>query len=134
MREIVCGRSRQFVTRVSDEDYEFLTQWLWTFAVSHKGNERLIYIRRSISVPDELHPRGRRNVTILMHQLIVRERMGLVQPTPRHTVHHEDGDSLNNQRGNLGWLSPKGQMDENRLRYARAAGQLDAPIGDVPFD
>lgn len=133
MREIICGRSRQYITRVSDEDYDLLTQWLWTFAVSHKGNERLIYIRRSISVPDAEHPRGRRNVTILMHRLIVTERMGLVQPTPRHTVHHEDGDSLNNQRGNLGWLSPKGQMDKNRLRYAREAGQLDVPLDEVPF-
>jgi hypothetical protein len=131
MREIICGRSRQYITRVSDEDYAFLTQWLWTFAVSHKFNERLIYIRRSISVRDG--DGIRRNVTILMHRLIVTERMGLVQPTPRHTVHHEDGDSLNNQRGNLGWLSPKGQMDENRLRYAREAGQLDAPLDEIPF-
>jgi hypothetical protein len=132
MREIVCGRSRQYITRVSDEDYEFLIKNLWTFARSHKGNDTLIYIRRSISVPDAEHPRGRRNVTILMHRVVI-ERMGLVQPTPRHTVHHEDGDSLNNQRWNLGWLSPKGQMDENRLRYARSAGQLDAPLDEIPF-
>lgn len=130
MREIVCGRSRQFITRVSDVDYEYLTQWLWTFARSHKGNDTLIYIRRSISVRDENGVR--RNVTVLMHRVVI-ERMGLVQPTPRHTVHHVDGDSLNNQRDNLGWLSPKGQMDENRLRYAREAGQLDAPIGEIPF-
>lgn len=130
MREILCGRSRQFITRVSDVDYEYLTQWLWTFARSHKGNDTLIYIRRSISVRDENG--ARRNVTILMHRVVI-ERVGLVQPTPRHTVHHVDGDSLNNQRENLGWLSPKGQMDENRLRYAREAGQLDAPIGEIPF-
>jgi hypothetical protein len=130
MREILCGRSRQFITRVSDVDYEYLTQWLWTFARSHKGNDTLIYIRRSISVRDENGVR--RNVTILMHRVVI-ERMGLVQPTPRHTVHHVDGDSLNNQRGNLGWLSPKGQMGENRLRYAREAGQLDAPIDEIPF-
>jgi hypothetical protein len=130
MREILCGRSRQFITRVSDVDYEYLTQWLWTFARSHKGNDTLIYIRRSISVRDENG--ARRNVTILMHRVVI-DRIGLVQPTPRHTVHHVDGDSLNNQRENLGWLSPKGQMDENRLRYAREAGQLDAPIGEIPF-
>jgi hypothetical protein len=130
MREILCGRSRQFITRVSDVDYEYLTQWLWTFARSHKGNDTLIYIRRSISVRDENGVR--RNVTVLMHRVVI-ERMGLLQPTPRHTVHHVDGDSLNNQRGNLGWLSPKGQMDENRLRYAREAGQLDAPIDEIPF-
>lgn len=131
MRTIVAGRARQFVTKVSDEDYEFLTQWLWTYAVSHKGNDTLIYIRRSLWVPEP--EGGGRNVTILMHRLIVTDRMQLPQPSPRHTVHHDDGDSLNNQRENLGWLSPKGQMDENRLRYARAAGQLDVPIDDVPF-
>jgi hypothetical protein len=122
MRTITCGRSRQFQTRVSDEDYAHLMQWLWTYAVSHKGGE-LIYIRRSIKVAGA-------SVTILMQRVVI-ERMGLVQPTPRHTVHHIDGDALNNQRENLTWLSPTGQMAENRVRYARAAGQM--VWEDIPF-
>jgi hypothetical protein len=133
MREIICGRSRHYTTRVSDEDYEFFVQWLWTFAVSHKGNETLIYIRRSISIRAPDTPRGWRSVTILMHRVCLEERMLIPPPSPRHTVHHIDGDSLNNQRTNLTWRSPAGQMAENRLRYARQAGQLDAPIDEIPF-
>lgn len=33
MRLITAGRSRQFRTAVSDEDYDYLMQWLWTFAM-----------------------------------------------------------------------------------------------------
>jgi hypothetical protein len=130
MQTITVGRARQFVALVSDEDYEFLRQWLWTYAISHKHGD-LVYVRRSIRVRDEC---GSHNVTILMHRVVLTECMGIAPPTPRHTVHHGDGSGLNNQRWNLGWRSPAGQMAENRLRYARDAGQLDAPIGDIPFD
>lgn len=123
---MTIGRSRQYIVAVSDEDYEFLSAWLWTFAVSHKGGS-LIYARRSVR-------QGGANVTILMHRVVI-ERMGLVQPTPRHTVEHGDGNGLNNQRDNLSWLSPKGQMASNRRRYARRAGQFDLgnDADDIPY-
>jgi hypothetical protein len=125
MRTIICGRSRQFITRVSDEDYDFLTRWLWTFAVSHRGGD-LIYIRRSIRVAG-------RNVTVLMHRVVM-ERKGIAQPTPHHTVHHDDHDSLNNQRGNLVWLTHAEQQAANRLRHLKIAGRVTAePSLEVPF-
>jgi hypothetical protein len=126
MRTITCGRSRQFVTLVSDADYDFLTQWLWTFAVSHRGGE-LIYIRRSIRVDG-------RNVTVLMHRVVM-ERKGIAPPSLRHTVHHVDHDSLNNQRDNLEWLTHAEQMAANRLRHLKIAGRvLSGAEADIPFD
>jgi hypothetical protein len=101
MRLITIGKTLQFQTQVSDEDYEYLTQFLWTYAFSHpKGS--LVYARRSIR-------QGGFNVTILMHRVIM-ERQGKEPPSPKHTVDHDDGHSLNNQRYNLIWRTPKEQM------------------------
>lgn len=123
MRIITIGRSRQFETVVDDADYDYLTQWLWTFAVSHpKGS--LIYARRSIKVNGA-------NVTVLMHRVIIIERMGLPRPSEWHTVDHDDGKSLNNQRHNLFWRTGEEQMFTRR----RVAQQPPAPAleANVPF-
>jgi hypothetical protein len=127
MRTITCGRSRQFVTYVSDEDYDYLQQWLWTFAVSHKGGE-LIYIRRSVRSGDS-------NVTILMHRVVLERALG-PPPTRRHTGHHGDGDALNNQRPNLTWRTPKEQMavQHGLIRYRQELAAVAGPPGlEIPF-
>jgi hypothetical protein len=108
---------------VSDEDYDYLMQWLWTFAVSHpKGS--LIYARRSIRVED-------RNITVLMHRVVIVERMGLERPSEDHTVDHDDGGSLNNQRENLFWRTGREQMFTRRRLQQIAPAQHEA---EVPFD
>jgi hypothetical protein len=76
MRTITIGRSRQFDVAVSDEDYDYLQQWLWTYAFSHPGGS-LVYARRSIRVSGE-------SVTILMHHVVL-ERMGKGRPSDAHT-------------------------------------------------
>lgn len=121
MKLLTVGRSRQYQVQVSDEDYDFLTQWLWTFAVSHpKGS--LVYARRSIRV-------GSANVTILMHRVIIIERMGLPRPSEEHTVDHDDGNSLNDQRENLFWRTGAEQMfTRRRLALAKAAPAIEHPI------
>src|ERR1700722_1805174 len=101
MRLITIGRTLQFQTRVSDEDYDYLSQYLWTYAVSHRGGS-LIYVRRSIRS-------GGSNVTILMHHEVLK-RAGKNRPTDRHTCDHGDGDPFNNQRENLDWRTPKQQL------------------------
>jgi hypothetical protein len=122
MRIITIGRTRQYETMVSDEDYDFLTQWLWTFAVSHpKGS--LVYARRSRRV-------GGANITILMHRVIIVERMGLQRPSVHHTVDHDDGNSLNNQRRNLFWRTGPEQMFTRRRVQAAVAAPA---LADIPF-
>jgi len=124
MRIITIGRSRQYETMVSDEDYDYLTQWLWTFAVSHpKGS--LVYARRSIRL-------GSGNVTILMHRVIIEQRMLEPRPSPHHTVDHDDGNSLNNQRGNLFWRTGAEQMFTRR-RLQKAAAPEHELEAAVPF-
>jgi hypothetical protein len=124
MRIITIGRSRTYETMVSDEDYDYLTQWLWTFAVSHpKGS--LVYARRSIKV-------GGANVTVLMHRVIILERMGIPRPSPHHTVDHDDGRSLNNQRENLFWRTGEEQMFTRR-RLQKAAVPEHELEAAVPF-
>lgn len=86
-RTIVVGARTQYVVKVSPEDYDFLMQWKWTYAVSHPRHGGLVYARRSIRVGDS-------NVTILMHRVIIIERMGLVRPSEKHFVDHENGDAL----------------------------------------
>lgn len=129
---IIVGARTQYAVKVSWEDYDFLMQWKWTFAVSHpKGG--LVYARRSVRIGD-------RNETVLMHRIIITERMGLERPSDKHFVDHENGDSLDNRRENdfgrqqLGWLTPKENMANQRGIISRPAVQAFRPIlSDIPF-
>lgn len=121
-REIVIGARTQFVTKVSPEDYDFLMQWKWTYARSHGQWSGLIYARRSIHEPSG-------NRTILMHRLIIVERMGLGRPSDLHFVDHDNDDSLDNQRfigkrQQLQWLTNK----ENAAKKQRSGGSIGVPF------
>jgi hypothetical protein len=109
MKVITVGRTLQFQTRVSDEDYDHLIGFLWTYGVSHRGG-RLIYVRRSIRIDGV-------NVTILMHHVVL-DRMGKPRPSEKHTCDHGDGDPFNNQRDNLDWLTGPQQL-RNRQAHRR---------------
>jgi hypothetical protein len=87
---ITIGARNQYVVKVSWEDYDFLMQWTWTNAVSHKGGG-LVYARRSERIDGQ-------NVTILMHRVIITRCMGLKRPSKKHFVDHWNGDSLDNRR------------------------------------
>src|ERR1700676_2201855 len=103
---IIVGHRTQYVVKVSCEDYDFLMQWPWTYAVSHPQHGGLVYARRSVR-------EGDRNVTVLMHRIIIVERMGLARPCEKHFTDHDNGDSLDNRRENdagrpqLAWLTHK---------------------------
>ncbi len=132
-RTIVCGARTQYVVKVSPEDYDFLMQWKWTYAVSHPRHGGLVYARRSIRDGD-------RNVTVLMHRVIIVERMGLERPSLKHFTDHENGDSLDNRRVNdrdlaqLRWLTAKENMANQRgIKAVPVVPNFRPVMSDIPF-
>jgi len=130
---IIVGARTQYVVKVSFEDYDFLMQWPWTFAVSHPRHGGLVYARRSLREGDH-------NVTVLMHRVIITERMGLARPSEKHFVDHENGDSLDNRRVNdrglqqLRWLTNKENMANRRgIRAVPAVPAYRSALSDIPF-
>jgi hypothetical protein len=130
---IIVGCRTQYVCKVSWEDLDFLMQWPWTYAVSHPRHGGLVYARRSVFDCG-------RNVTLLMHRIIITERMGLPRPSEFHFTDHENGDSLDNRRENdrglqqLQWLTAK----ENRakqygIRNVPAVPAYRSGLSDIPF-
>lgn len=129
---IVVGARTQYVVKVDWEDYDFLMQWKWTYAVSHKGGG-LVYARRSIRIGD-------RNETVLMHRVIITERMGLKRPSCKHFVDHDNGDSLDNRRVNdwgrpqLSWLTAQQNMANQRgIRARPVVTSYRSNLSDIPF-
>ena len=111
---MTVGKRTQYEVKVSPEDLDFLLQWKWTYALSHGPWSGLVYARRSIKGADGS------NVTVLMHRVILIERMGIARPSEQHFVDHENGHSLDNRRVNdeglaqLQWLTPKENMAKRR--------------------
>lgn len=124
VREIVIGARTQFITQVSGCDYDFLMQWLWTYARSHGRGSGLIYARRCVTIDGA-------KLTLLMHRIILVERMGLEPPSDCHTTDHRNGRSLDNQRRNLRWLTPEQQM-RNQHGILSMPIQL-LPAQEIPF-
>lgn len=112
-RTITIGARTQFVVKVAPEDYDFLMQWPWTYARSHGPWCGLIYARRCVNVDGV-------KTTILMHRVVLIERMGIARPSDRHFVDHENGDGLDNRRINgrgraqLQWLTARENAAKKR--------------------
>ncbi|HYM31820.1 MAG TPA: HNH endonuclease [Candidatus Cybelea sp.] len=131
-RTITIGARTQYVVKVSPEDYDFLMQWKWTYAISHQGGA-LVYARRS-------ERRDGRNVTILMHRVIITKCMGLKRPSSRHFVDHWNGDSLDNRRiadcgrAQLRWVTPRQNMANQRgVINLPVAPELRPVVSEIPF-
>ena len=130
---IIIGARTQYVCKVSWEDYDFLMQWPWTYAVSHPRHGGLVYARRSVRAGDQ-------NVTILMHRVIITERMGLKRPSEKHFVDHDNGDALDNRRVNdagrqqLAWLTNKENMAKRYgVRSVPIVPAFRSALSDIPF-
>lgn len=124
---ISVGSRGQFAMLVSDEDYDFLIRWRWSFARSHPrehgGRRELIYARRSARVAgDPLWTEAgpvaapKRKFDLFVHHVIL-ARMGYPEPPePGWTADHENGETLDNQRPNLRWASRRYQANNQRDR------------------
>lgn len=89
MKTIPLVRGREAI--VSDEDYEYLSQWTWGL------------------VQNRYAARWENNTHIRMH-VVIAKRMGL---DTRHEIDHKDRDTFNNQRQNL---RPATKLDNSRNR------------------
>lgn len=117
---------------VDEDDYNFFSQWLWSYSMSPGGK---LYIKRSQGsgairrvVDGKMQVVGyQRGVgkTIYLHREIM-IRSGVLPPTPEHKiVDHEDGNSLNAQKINLRWATI-GMNNRNRFRLT-ALERLEQP-------
>ena len=80
---------------VDDEDFEWLSQWKWSFSGGKKDSGYAV--------------RNDNGVIILMHREIK-------NPPPEKEIDHKDTDKLNNQKYNLRECT-KSQNNGNRPRY-----------------
>jgi hypothetical protein len=110
-------------------------QWRWTFARSHGQWSGLIYARRSIRAPDGS------NETILMHRVIILDRMKIKRPSELHFVDHDNGDSLDNRRINdkgrrqLDWLTHAENMAKRKHMTGKIAVPLppESSLAEIPY-
>lgn len=112
-RTLIIGSRGQYEGKVSAIDYDFIIRWRWTFKISRGGN---VYARRGggrlRSDPTILRP------TILLHDVIMDRKIAdgecEPRPTPEHTAHHINFDSLDCTRPNLEWQDRSGQQKYKR--------------------
>ena len=110
---IPIGRRRQYAATVDARDAPFLKRWKWMVKRGVWRYGASIYARRDVRV-------NGRNVALYMHTVILRERMRLRRPGPRHECDHRDTDSLNNTRRNLRWATRSEQNANQRPRITKA--------------
>lgn len=91
------------VALVDNEDYDYLNQFHWSYYV-HLTDMRRGYARTTIA-----------NKTILMHHLILPFKKGFVRD-------HRDHNSLNNQRGNLRYLTYSENVFNQRINHRNQTG------------
>ena len=105
-----AGEEADIECLVDEEDYLFFTKWLWTPKRSPNGK---LYFRRAISRYDLCGKREGAD-TLYLHIEILRRAVGEMPTRTRCIADHWDGNSLNNTRGNLRWVT-KRQNNRNRF-------------------
>jgi HNH endonuclease len=119
MRERNCiiplGRRGRYEMIVSQRHYAALTKWRWNWKMSAWKYGAKVYARRG----GGRKPDGTLYPTIYAATYILRDLMGQEQPSPSHTPHHKDGNSLNNTDGNLCWATKSEQSAEQKPRLQK---------------
>ena len=107
--------TRGEVATVDDEDFEWAASYKW---YANKGRCGSFYAARGAFVRE---PDGtRRQWTVQMHRELLIRLCG--EPPEGHLADHEDGDTLNNTRGNLRWLPPR-ESNLNRRASNRGGSE-----------
>ena len=114
-RSIILGANGRYEALVSDEDYEYLTQWKWQYKESayryrNGCGTKGVYAKRTTTV-------NGRKITLLMSHVVL-ERMGLPRPDSDFDADHQNDHSLDNQRHNLGWVPSGINRACAKKRYA----------------
>lgn len=101
MKEIQLTKGK--VAMVSDEDFEYLSQWKWTASLESRGTKwyAIRWARKSE------HGDGHR-FKVRMHRVIAQRKGEL---SSFEVVDHIDDNSLNNQRENLQNCTQNENMD-----------------------
>lgn len=106
-RRIYLDAACEIFALVSPEDYAWASQWRWGWVWDRTKTKR--YARRT--------PRGAggKSRTVWLHKEIC-ERANGPAPSELHTIgDHENGESLDCQRGNMRWAT-KSMNRRNRRR------------------
>ncbi len=119
-KTITVGAQAQYTTKVSDDDYEYLLQFKWTFGISHRNGAGNVYVRRCV------YEDGTKR-TELMHRVILKRSIG-DPPTERHTAHHINSDTLYNVRENLAWELPGAKHRVYKRKRKEPEHANDQPI------
>jgi len=91
---------------VDDEDYEYLSQWLW-YAIRHKG---YFYASRANSIKANGVKKN-----ILMHRVILNAQEDML-------VDHENGNTLDNRKSNLRQASHCENMRNRKIQSNNTSG------------
>ena len=100
---------------VDPEDFEWAKKWRWHATANSTGLK--FYATRMT------RERGtRRNIKVYLHkEILIRSQKR--RPSKHHSIgDHDDGDSLNNRRGNLFWATFK--MNNTRHRHKHVLQQV----------
>jgi hypothetical protein len=101
--------SRGMYALISDEDYDFVSQWKWCL----KPGRNTFYAQRSIGYYDK--EGKRRTKTVTLHKAILQATDSEVH------IDHRDGNGLNNQRFNLRTATrTQNKVNSNRARTSKS--------------
>lgn len=105
-----AGEYADFTCLVDEEDYLYFTKWMWLPKVDPGGKT---YFRRAVSRYNLLGEREGAD-TVYLHIEICRRHNGEPPTKTRKIADHWNGNSLDNRRQNLRWVTKR---ENNRNRF-----------------